>query len=208
MDFTMISKMDRAGVALTLALVVGLSACGSAPTEELDAARMSVDAATAAAAQDYAPEAMEPVMAVQMELETELAAQSERFALTRSYERAEALADSVKALADAAAVRAAEAKAEMQRTADSLMVVLTSELADTRMALSTAPRGKGSATDLAALAGDLDGVGTILEEARGAYGASDYKGAMTKLQAAQQGIQGVRTFLAGGATASAAGGTF
>lgn len=207
MDFSMTLKMDRAGAALTLALVVGVSACADAPDLELEAARQSVDAANVAAAQEYAPEAMEPVLAAQVELDTELAAQAERFVLTRSYDRAEVLADSVKRLADAAAVRAAEAKAETQRAADSLMVVLTSELADTRMALSSAPRGKGSAADLAALAGDLDGVGTVLDEARGAYGASDYKGAMVKLQAAQTGLQTVRTHLSGGRAASM-GGTF
>lgn len=207
MDAQMIPKMDRVGAALAMAFVFGVSACADAPTLELEAARQSVDAATVAAAQDYAPEAMSPVLAAQVELDTELAVQAERFALTRSYDRAEILADSVKRLADAATVRTAEVKAEMQRTADSLMVALTTELADTRMALATAPRGKGSAADLAALAGDLDGVGTILDEARGAYGASDYKGAMTKLQAAHSGLQTVRTHLAGGAIATT-GGTF
>lgn len=197
----------RPRAVMALPLVIGLSACADEPTLELDAARQSVDAASAAAAPEYAPEAMEPLVVVQMELDTEMAAQAERFAPMRSYDRARQLADSLKQLADAATTRANEARAEAQRSADSLMVTLAAELAATRTAVETAPRGKGSAADLAALTGDLDGLGTVLEEARGAYAASDYRGALTKLEAVRTGLEGVRQHLAGGRTA-AMGGTF
>lgn len=199
-------KMDRAGTVLALTLALGAAACADEPTMELEAARQSLDAAAVAGAREYAPETMETILALQVDLDTEMAAQGERFAPTRSYDHARALADSLRAMADAAAVEAGEARTRARQEAESLMNTLVEELAATRTALASAPRGKGSSADLTALGGDLDAVATVMEEARVAYSAEDYRGALTKLAAVRTGIDGVRRYLGGGT--APVGGTF
>ena len=74
---------------VALAATLALTACSKPPAEAIDAAEASQQAAVAAGADEYAPEAMNAVAEAKAALDAELAAQGEKMSLTRSYKHSE-----------------------------------------------------------------------------------------------------------------------
>ena len=93
---------------LACGLAVMVAGCGAPPAADVDAARASVEKATASGASQYAPEALKAAQDAQAALETELKAQDEKW--FKSYDKAKDLAESAKAAGDKAATDAAVAK--------------------------------------------------------------------------------------------------
>jgi len=96
----MIVTNRRALVALVAALA--LTGCAKPPAEAIAAADAAQQAAVAAEAEQYAPEAMNSVAEAKAALDAEIAAQGEKMSLTRSYKRAEELVAAYKAAAEQA----------------------------------------------------------------------------------------------------------
>lgn len=189
----MMSRISRKhGFAGALAFAVVVSACASPPQEVIDTAAQAEEAAMASGAQEYAPEAVNAVMDAKAALEAELAVQSERMALTRSYGRAEELAVAYQSAAEAAAAEAAAGRQKAEEEATLLLSDGRMALDDAREALATAPRGKGSAADLAAMQADLDAAGTTLTEAEAALQAGAFLEAQTKAMTAIEAIARIR----------------
>ena len=101
-------------LSVILLVLTFVTACGTRPTTEIDAAKAALDRASASAAQ-YAPESLKAAQDANADLDAELAAQDARW--IKSYDRARELAASArlaseKAIADATAGKArAEAAA-------------------------------------------------------------------------------------------------
>jgi len=178
---------------LALVAVAAFSACAKPPAEAIAAAEAAQQSALAADAQDYAPEALHAVTEAKAALDAEIAAQGEKMAMTRSYKQAETLAASYKTAAEEAATAAASAKERARDDATRLITEGRASLDEVRGMLASAPRGKGSRADLAALAADLDAAGSGLTEAEGALTSEMYLDARTKASAAAALIAQVKT---------------
>jgi len=180
----------RALVALAAALA--LTACSKPPTDALNAADAAQQAAMAAGADEYAPEAMNAVAEAKAALDAELAAQGEKMSLTRSYKHAEELAAAYQAAADQATTAAAAAKEQAKQEATTLISEGRMGLDEATTLLASAPRGKGSAADLAAMRADLEAAGVALTEAEASLTNGMFLDARSKATSAKEAIQRVK----------------
>jgi trimeric autotransporter adhesin len=178
--------MNRISVLAVLAGVALLTvACAKEPTEALNAASAALAAAKTAEAADYAPDALAAAETAAAALTAELKAQSEKFALTRSYTKAAELATAAKAAADKAAAEAVTGKEQMKTEATTLVAGVRSGVEAAKAALAKAPKGKGTAADLEAMKADVAGVETALPDLDAALAAGKYKDAKAKAEAAK-----------------------
>lgn len=179
-------NMKRITLVPVLAGVALLSvACAKEPTEVVSAARAAVEAAKAAGAADYAGDALAAAETAAAALDAELKAQSEKFALTRSYTKAGELAAALKTAADQAAAAAVTGKEQMKAEATTLIAGVRGSLDAAKQALAKAPKGKGTAADLEAMNADVAGVETALGEMDAAMTAGNFKEAKVKAEAAK-----------------------
>ena len=186
-------------LALCLAAAVG---CSKPPQQDIDAVNASLEAARTAGAQDYAPESLQAAETAKQELDAELQAQQDKF--FKSYSKAKELAASAKAAADKAAQDANTGKETMRQEVGTAIQNARTDLAGVRDQLAKAPKGKGTAADLATLSADLDGVDASLNEAQAAYDGQRYAEAKTKVEAANQTLSTVKNDIAGAQAAKAA----
>lgn len=93
---------------LACGLSIAVAGCGTPPTTDVDAARASVDKATANGASQYASESLKAAQDAQTALDAELKAQDGKW--FKSYDKAKDLAAAAKAAGDKAATEAAAAK--------------------------------------------------------------------------------------------------
>jgi hypothetical protein len=170
----------------------GLAACSSPPEAGVEAAKAALDAARPQA-QEYAAAELKAAEDAYADLEAELNAQSKKFTLFRSYDAATAKATAAQQAADnAKAAAQAGEQAAMQAAASAVQGAQTA-LAQTMAMLESAPRGKGSAADLAALKTDLESAGAMLAESEAMMSAKRYKEVQAKADAAMNAINGVKT---------------
>ncbi len=186
--------VSKAAVMISLVMVgTVFSGCSRQPAADLEAATAAITAATTAEAQEYASASFAAVQDLQAQLDAELAIQGEKFALTRSYGHAKELATQIKTQADAVAAEAVDAKEVVHQETTVLLQEVKLTMDDVQALLTAAPKGKGSAMDLAALQGDLDLAKATLAEAETAFGEGKYMMAKTKILAAQSGAQTVKS---------------
>jgi len=180
----------RALVALAAALA--LTACSKPPTEAIAAADAAQQAAVAAGAEEYAPQAMNAVTEAKAALDAELAAQGQKMSLTRSYKQAETLVAAYKTAADQAATAAAAGKEQAKQEATTLISEGRMALDEATTLLASAPRGKGSAADIAAMKADLEAAGVALTEAETSLTNGMFLDAKSKATSAKESIQRVK----------------
>lgn len=167
--------------------------CAEVPQADIDAAKSAMEQAATAGAADYAADSYKAVQDAQAALDAELAAQADKFALTRSYTKATELAAAVKAASEKAAADAVTGREAAKNEAMTLIADAKTALAQATEMLAKAPRGKGTAQDLAALKADLDTASASITEAETAFATDAFKDARTKAEAAKASIQGVVT---------------
>ena len=185
----MIVTNRRALVALVAALA--LTGCAKPPADAIAAADAAQQAAVAAEAEQYAPEAMNSVAEAKAALDAEIAAQGEKMSLTRSYKRAEELVAAYQAAAEQATTAAAAGKEQAMNEATALIAEGRTALEEGTATLAKAPRGKGSAADLAAMKADLEAAGVSLTEAEASLAAGAFLDAKSKATSAKETIQRV-----------------
>jgi hypothetical protein len=189
---------------LILSLVLGLATavgCSKPPQQDIDAVNSSLEAARTAGAQDYAPDSLQAAEQAKQELDNELAAQNDKF--FKSYTKSKELAANAKTAAEKAATDANSGKESMKAEVGTAIQTARTELAAVRDELAKAPRGKGTAADLATLTADLDGVDASLNEAQAAYDGERYAEAKTKVEAANSTLTTVKSDIAGAQAAKA-----
>lgn len=187
---------SRRSAVLALLAVTTVAACSKPPAEAITAADEAQQAALAAGADEYAPEAMNAVVEAKAALDAEIAAQGEKSSFSRSYKQAEELAAAYKAAADQAAAAATAGKEQAQQEATAFITAGRAALEEATAILASAPRGKGSAADLAAMQADLEGAGLALTEAETALSAGSFLEARTKAASAQETIQRIKDAVA------------
>jgi len=93
---------------LACGLSIAVAGCGTPPTTDVDAARASVENATANGASQYASASLKEAQDAQAALDAEMKAQDGKW--FRSYDKAKELAATAKAAGDKASTEAATAK--------------------------------------------------------------------------------------------------
>ncbi|HKQ60125.1 MAG TPA: hypothetical protein VJS92_02500 [Candidatus Polarisedimenticolaceae bacterium] len=176
---------------LVLGLVV-VAGCAKPPQAEIDAAKKAVADARAEAS-EYASQAMSQAEDAVSQLDAELKAQEDKFALFRSYKKATELAATAKAAGERAASEAATAKEQAKNDATDAIGRARTTLSEVQALMAQAPTGKGTQADIEVLKSDLAGVETSINEADSSFQAGKYKDAKAKADAAVASAENVRS---------------
>lgn len=186
------TRISHPRVLLALVAAVALAGCAKPPQEAIAAGEQAQQAAQAAGAPEYAPDAMNAVIEAKAALDAELAAQGEKMSLTRSYTHAGELAAAYQTAAEQASAAATAGMEQAKQEATTLIADGRIALDEAAALLASAPRGKGSAADLAALRTDLDAAGATLTEADTALASGMYLDARAKATSAREIIDRVK----------------
>jgi hypothetical protein len=161
-----------------------MAGCAKVPQETVDAAKAALDAAKAAEADRYLADqfnaAQDSLNAAMAEIET----QNSKFALTRNYDRAKALLESVISAANAAKDGVAAKKEEVKAEAQSLLTSAQAAVEEVKKLMAKAPRGKEGREVLEQMQAELSGVESSWAEANNALNSGDFLGARDKAKAA------------------------
>jgi hypothetical protein len=182
--------MRKLLVILSGLILVILAGCASVPQQQIDAAKAALEAAKAAEVETYAPESLKAVMDKEAALNAELATQEGK--LFKSYDLATQLADEMKQLAEKAKTDAVTAKELAKNDALAAITAAETAVTETREILKKAPKGKGSAADLAAMTGDVDAAAKAIEDAKADQTAEKYLDAKTKAENAKAQLDKVK----------------
>jgi len=183
---------------LVVLVLLSVAACAQPPTELVEAARASV-AAVAAEGAVYAPTEYSGAQAAVGQMDAEVAAQAERFAMSRSYDRTTELAGQAETAA-ADVERAIDAEKQRLRTQATQMV------ADAERALTEAREGLAdlSEDEAASLLSDLAAAEASVAAANEALGRNALSDAYDAAQSALQTANRINTSLMAMQTESAA----
>lgn len=169
-------------IGITSAAAAG---CAQVPQADVDAAKAAADQAAASGAQDYADASYRAVQDARTALDAELAAQADKFSMTRSYAQTTELATALKTAAEKASADAVAGRDTARTESMTLIADAKTSLDQAQQILAKAPRGKGTAQDLEALKADLDGAATSIAEAEAAFATDNYIEAKAKAEAAR-----------------------
>lgn len=179
--------MKRLGqLALLAAVALAVVACAKPPDAQVQQARAALQAAQAAGAATYAPEAWSQAQAAMDRLNQELSAQSRKLGFLRNYGRAVTLASQAAAAADKATTDAGARKAQLQSETTKTIADLRGSLKSARDQLAAASRTKG--LDVAGLRSELDAAQRQLDQAQTQLGAGQLDSAMASSSQARDGI--------------------
>lgn len=178
-----------------LLAVLVLVGCAKPPQAEIDEAKGAVQTAVSAEASDYAGDSLRAAQDAVAQLDQELKAQEEKFALFRSYKKASELAAAAKSAGEKAEADAKAGKEAARQAAESMMAEATTLLTEVKEMLDKAPKGKGTAADLEMMKSDLAGVESSLADAQNSFNAEKYLEAKSKIEAAMSGANGVKSAL-------------
>jgi hypothetical protein len=177
-----------------LALVVGLAitavGCGAPPTADIDAAKTAITTAATAGAGDYAAASLKAAEDAQAALDAELKAQEGKW--FKSYDKAKQLAADVKTAGEKAAADAATGKEKAKADATRAIEDAKAAVTESEGLLAKAPKGKGSAADIAAMKTDLTTAATAITEAEAALGNAKFLDAKAKAESAKSAATTVK----------------
>lgn len=154
-------------------------------------ANTAIEAARSAEAEEYVPDAFQVAMDTLRAAEAAKTEADGKFALFRSYGKAKALYISAEALANQAVTAAAEEKERVKAEVTNLLTQAKTVLDSANVALSKAPKGKGSKADIELIKNDLAAAQASFDEANNDFNAGKYKVAKAKVEAAMQKAQAV-----------------
>lgn len=178
-----------------LLAVLVLVGCAKPPQAEIDEAKGAVQTAVSAEASDYAGDSLRSAQDAVAQLDQELKAQEEKFALFRSYKKASELAAAAKAAGEKAEADAKAGKDAARQAAETMMAEANALLTEVKEMLDKAPKGKGTAADLEMMKSDLAGVESSLADAQNSFNAEKYLEAKSKIEAAMSGANSVKSAL-------------
>ncbi len=182
----------RFGILIVvLGLAVTVVGCGAAPTADIDAAKTAITNAGTAGAGDYAATSLKAAEDAQAALDAELKAQDGKW--FKSYDKAKELAVAAKAAGEKAAADATAGREKAKADATQAVTDAKTALAEAQGLLEKAPKGKGSAADIAAMKTDLASAATTIAEAEAALGNAKYIDAQAKAESAKNAAATVKT---------------
>jgi hypothetical protein len=182
---------------LPLVSVMLVSACGQAPTEELERAYEAQARAAEVGGETYSPQGWGEVVSYRAALDTELARQGKRLPFLRSYRHVSELSDSLRIMAEAVSTMARERHYAFQGEATTLLTDGPRLVAELRADLAAVPAGRASPSELARLRSAVDSAEAALEEARADVQVRRFLEARDRASAAVHRLYEVRDSLEG-----------
>lgn len=166
-------------VALAVfAMMVMLTACAKAPTQDIDDAKASIDAAIAEGGEKYATDDVKTLNDQLTAAQDEIKTQEGKF--FKNYDKAKEILAKVKADADALKTDMPARKEKAKNNAMAALDAAKTAVADTKKLLAKAPRGKGTMADIEALKADIAGLEESLKEVDALMTSEDYVAASDK----------------------------
>jgi len=178
---------------LAVLCILGLGACASRPDADIAAANESLGAARVAEAESYAPDEYAKASDSLKEAQAEISVQEDKFALTRSYDKAVEILSRAKQEAQQAAEAASANREKVKAEVESTQARISTLLSETRDMLDSAPKGKGTKADLEALAADLAAAEGSLGAASQSVSDGKFLQARDELEAVSAKITSIRT---------------
>jgi len=168
-------------LALSMVTIFLLVGCAKLPTEEINAAKASVDAVVAEGAQKFAAEDAKKLNDSMQAAQDEIKVQDGK--TFKDYAKTKELLAKVKADAEALKAGLAAKKEEAKKNAAVAQEAAKTSVAEAKALLAKAPKGKGSKADIEALKADLKGIEDSLAEIKTANDSEDYNVAIEKSNA-------------------------
>lgn len=168
-------------LALSMVTIFLLVGCAKLPTEEINAAKASVDAVVAEGAQKFAAEDAKKLNDSMQAAQDEIKVQDGK--TFKDYAKTKELLAKVKADAETLKAGLAAKKEEAKKNAATAQEAAKTSVAEAKALLAKAPKGKGSKADIEALKADLKGIEDSLAEVKSANGSEDYNAAIEKSNA-------------------------
>ena len=168
--------------ALVVLALIAIAGCGKAPETEIQSANTAIEAAKTAEADAYAADAYQAAIDT---LNAAMAAKTEsdsKFALFRSYGKSKELLARAEALAQEAATIAQAEKERVRLEVSDLLIQAKAVLDSAHVALSKAPRGKGTTADIELIKNDLTAADAAYEQAQTDFNTGKYAAAKTELE--------------------------
>lgn len=191
-------KMKRnlmLSLAAMFAMVIMFSSCAKVPEVEITNAKAAVEAAKAAEADRYVTaeyRALNDSLNVAM---TEIETQKSKFALLRSYKKANAMLANVMTLSNTVKENAGIRKEEVKNQAQQSLAEATTLVAEVKDLITKAPKGKEGKEALEAIQNDLVLVEASLGEVSTLINNGDYLTAVDKVKAANDKAASLKTEL-------------
>lgn len=168
-------------LALSMVAIFLLAGCAKQPTEEINAAKASIDAVVAEGAQKFAAEGAKQLNDSMQAAQDEIKVQDGK--TFKDYAKAKELLAKVKADAEALKAGLAAKKEEAKKNALAAQEAAQASVKEAKALLAKAPKGKGSKADLEAFKADLKGIEDSLTEVKSANDSEDYSAAIEKSNA-------------------------
>jgi len=176
-------------LALSIVMASIIVGCTKIPDAQLQLATNAQQAAEAAGAPQYAPEAWNRAKEATDRMKAELEAQGKRFGLFRNYGKVRTLAEQAARLSEQALAEANSKKTQLRGEVVALLAELEASLESARSQLARVPRSKG--LDAASLRSSLNTAGRQLDQARSNLAAGALDSAMAVAAEARANITGV-----------------
>jgi hypothetical protein len=168
-------------LALSMVTIFLLVGCAKLPTEEINAAKASVDAVVAEGAQKFAAEDAKKLNDSMQAAQDEIKVQDGK--TFKDYAKTKELLAKVKTDAETLKAGLAVKKEEAKKNAAVAQEAAKASVVEAKALLAKAPKGKGSKADIEALKADLKGIEDFLAEVKSANDAEDYNVAIEKSNA-------------------------
>lgn len=168
-------------MVLSMVMIFLLVGCGKVPTEEINAAKASIDAVVEEGAQKFAAEETKMLNDSMQAAQDEIKMQEAK--TFRDYAKAKELLAKVKADAETLKAGLAAKKEEAKKKAMEAQEAAKASVAEAKSLLEKAPKGKGSQADIEALKADLKGIEDSMAEIKTANDSEDYNIAIEKSNA-------------------------
>ncbi|MDO9516224.1 MAG: hypothetical protein Q7J01_09020 [Syntrophales bacterium] len=168
-------------MAVSMITIFLFAGCAQQPTEEINAAKASVETVMAEGAQKFAAEEAKQLNDVLQSAQDEIKVQDDK--IFKNYTKAKELLAKATADAETLKVTVAAKKEEAKNNAAAAQDAAKASIAEAKALLENAPQGKDSQADIAALKADLQGLEDSLVEVQGAVDSEDYNVAIEKSKA-------------------------
>jgi DNA repair exonuclease SbcCD ATPase subunit len=172
--------------AFSIVVALLVTSCAKSPETLIQQAETALEAAEAAGAQTYAPDAWNRAKQAMESLNAELSAQNQRFGLFRNFNSARSLAEEVTNAADQAKAEADRKKAQLRADSTKMIADVKSSLQSARNQLSGLPRT--AAVNTTNLRLKLDEAGRLLDKAQSELGIERFDSAMASAGGARDNI--------------------
>jgi hypothetical protein len=177
------------------AIVLLFAGCAKVPEETMTAAQAAVDSAKMAEADRYMPQ---DYMALQDTLKAAMAnveEQKSKFFLSRHYDHAKMMLESVISNAATLKQNTETKKAEVRQAVQDTLAAVQTVVAEDKELLAKAPKGKEGKAALEAIQNDITVIESSLNEVNTLLTNGDYLTAQDKVNAAKQKADGINAEL-------------